>query len=77
MSLTVLVPSEPVSHSTTAGILLFYHFFDCILRWIAAHAGHLENEKADTLAKAGTSCDNLLPSYMSQTRIKTEINNKV
>ena len=47
------------------------------LRWIAAHAGHWGNEKADTLAKAGTSCDNLLKSYMPQTHIKTEINNKV
>ena len=47
------------------------------LRWIPAHAGHWGNEKADTLAKAGTSCDNLITSYMPQSHIKTEINNKV
>ena len=47
------------------------------LRWIAGHAGHWRDEKADPLAKAGTSCDNLLPSYMPPAYIKTEINNKV
>ena len=33
--------------------------------------------EADTLAKAGSSCDNLLLSYMPPTYIKTEINNKI
>ena len=47
------------------------------LRWIAAHWGHWGNERADMLAKTGTTCDRLLTSYMPQTFIKTAINTKV
>ena len=47
------------------------------LRWIAAHSGHWGNERADMLAKTGTTCDRLLTSYMPQTFIKTAINTKV
>ena len=47
------------------------------LRWIAAHSGHWGNERADVLAKTGTSCDNLLGCLMPQSHIKRLINSKV
>ena len=45
--------------------------------WINAHAGHWGNERADNLAKTGTSCNNILTSLMPHSFIKLAINNKV
>ena len=47
------------------------------LSWIAAHSDFWGNERADVLAKSGTTCDNTLYCNMPQTYIKTLINDKV
>ena len=45
--------------------------------WVASHVGHWGNERADTLAKDGTDCDNLVKGYLPQAFIKKSINDKV
>ena len=50
---------------------------DVSLNWIAAHLGFWGNERADGLAKSGTTCDNTLNCYMPHTYIKSLINDKV
>ena len=47
------------------------------LKWIKAHTGLWGNEKADQLAKAGTSSDNTVESLIPLNYIKNLINNKV
>ena len=47
------------------------------LRWIAAHAGLWGNEKADELAKLGTTSDSILECPIPQSYIKKQINDKV
>ena len=47
------------------------------VKWIAAHSGHWGNEQADTLAKQGTNCDNVLTGFIPQSLIKHKINQKV
>ena len=47
------------------------------MMWVAGHEGHWGNEKADTLAKQGTCCDNLIKGYLPQSLIKLKINQKV
>ena len=45
--------------------------------WIEAHSGHQGNEKADSLAKAGTTSSNLATGYLPYSYIKDAINRKV
>ena len=45
--------------------------------WIESHKGHWGNEMADTLAKEGTTSDNLVKGYLPQSLLKMAINNKV
>ena len=47
------------------------------LRWIAAHTGLWGNERADELAKLGSTLDNILFCPFPQSRIKHLINSKV
>ena len=47
------------------------------IKWVAGHEGHWGNEKADTLAKQGTTCDNLIKGYIPQSHITRMINSKV
>ena len=47
------------------------------LKWIKAHTGLWGNEKADQLAKAGTSSENTVESLIPLNHIKNLINNKV
>ena len=47
------------------------------LRWIAAHTGLWGNERADELAKLGTTSDSILGCYISQSYIKKQIDDKV
>ena len=47
------------------------------LRWIAAHTGLWGNERADELAKLGTTHDDILLCPFPQSRIKHLINSKV
>ena len=47
------------------------------IKWIAAHVGHWGNERADELAKIGTTSTNLVKGYIPQSHIKALINNKV
>ena len=47
------------------------------VRWIAAHSGLWGNEKADELAKLGTTSTNLIQCPIPQSYIKTQIDNKV
>ena len=46
-------------------------------KWIAGHEGHWGNEKADELAKKGTTSTNLTKGYLPQSLIKSKINQKV
>ena len=50
---------------------------DVHLRWIKAHIGHHDNEKADILAKAGTTASNQIDCFVPVKHIKNLINNKV
>ena len=47
------------------------------LRWIAAHRGLWGNEKADELAKLGTTSEDIRSTPIPQSYIKNKINNKV
>ena len=47
------------------------------VKWIAGHEGHWGNEKADELAKKGTTSTNLTKGYLPQSLIKSKINQKV
>ena len=47
------------------------------VRWIAAHKGLWGNEKADELAKLGTSSEDVRSIPIPQSYIKTQINNRV
>ena len=47
------------------------------IKWIAAHVGHWGNERADELAKIGTTSTNLVKGYIPQSHIKALINHKV
>ena len=47
------------------------------IKWIAAHVGHWSNERADELAKIGTTSTNLVKGYIPQSHIKALINHKV
>ena len=47
------------------------------VKWIAGHEGHWGNEKADELAKKGTTSTNLTKGYLPQSLIKNKINQKV
>ena len=47
------------------------------IKWIAAHVGHWGNEKADELAKIGTTSTSLVKGYIPQSHIKALINHKV
>ena len=47
------------------------------LRWIAAHKGLWGNEKADELAKLGTTSEDIRSTPIPQSYIKNKINNKV
>ena len=46
------------------------------IKWIAAHVGHWGNERADELAKIGTTSTSLVKGYISQFHIKALINHK-
>ena len=50
---------------------------DLEIRWIAAHSGLWGNEKADELAKQGTSSDTIQSCPIPQSYIKMQINHKV
>ena len=43
------------------------------IKWIAAHVGHWGNERADELAKTGTTCTSLVKGYIPQSHIKALI----
>ena len=47
------------------------------IKWVAAHTGIWGNEKADSLAKAGTTSTSLIKCPIPQSHIKTLIDNKV
>ena len=47
------------------------------IKWIAAHVGHWGNERADELAKIGTTSTSLVKGYIPQSHIKALINHKV
>ena len=47
------------------------------IKWIAAHVRHWGNERADELAKIGTTSTNLVKGYIPQSHIKALINHKV
>ena len=47
---------------------------DVKLMWVEAHKGHWGNEEADTLAKEGTTSNNIVPGYIPQSHIKQQIN---
>ena len=47
------------------------------IKWIAAHVEHLGNERADELAKIGTTSTSLVKGYNPQSHIKALINHKV
>ena len=48
------------------------------LNWVPAHTGLIwGNEKADTLAKLGTTSTNIINGYLPQSYIKKAINNRV
>ena len=47
------------------------------IKWIATHVGHWGNERADELAKMGTTSTSLVKGYIPQSHIKALINHKV
>ena len=46
------------------------------IKWIAAHVGHWGNERADEIAKIGTTNTSLVKGYIPQSHIKALINHK-
>ena len=50
---------------------------DVSVKWVAAHSGHWGNEKADSLAKAGSQSNNYISGPLPQSYIKSKINNRV
>ena len=46
------------------------------IAWVKAHVGTSGNEKADDLAKKGTSCTNFLQVAMPEGKVKNEVKNK-